>query len=307
MTTRSTPPTDRSPPVPPAPPGPVPAPLVPPPDFEERAAALGIEFEPGDIEKLGLFLALLLETNKTHNLTAITDPADAWSKHILDALTLVGPIMALSEAPADSGAEPGDGAGPPGETPGQRHPQPKASVSRPDLSIIDVGSGGGLPAIPLAIVLSTVRFTLLEATGKKVEFLTRASAVLGLGNVRVIHGRAERIGQEHRVHRESYDGATARALGHLAVVAELTAPLVRPHGVVLAVKGAKADQEIEEARKAFGMLGVRHLETIPTPTGRVVVLEKTTRTPRLYPRKDGEPKRTPLGVQRARSSEPDAG
>jgi 16S rRNA (guanine527-N7)-methyltransferase len=121
--------------------------------------------------------------------------------------------------------------------------------------------------------------------------------VLDLRNVRVINDRSERIGQEHKIHREKYDGATARALGHLAVVAELTAPLVKPHGVVLAVKGAKAEQEIEEAHKAFGMLGLRHVDTLTTPTGRIVVLEKTTRTPRLYPRKDGEPKRKPLGIK----------
>lgn len=263
-----------------------PPPALPAPeDFAARASELGIEFEPGDVERLGQFLAMMLEENKTHNLTAITDPAEAWTKHILDALTLVGPIMGLSEPPAEAGGEPTE------------EPLPPAPRDTP-LSVIDVGSGGGVPAIPLAIVLPDVRFTLLEATGKKADFLSRVARTLKLANVRVLNDRSERIGQEHKIHREKYDAATARALGHLAVVAELTGPLVRPHGVVLAVKGAKADQEIEEAHKAFGMLGLRHLDTLITPTGRIVVLEKTTRTPRLYPRKDGEPKRTPLGIKR---------
>jgi 16S rRNA (guanine527-N7)-methyltransferase len=273
----------------PAAPTPPPEPLAPPADFVDRARELGVEFEPGDLERLGRFLALLLDANKTHNLTAITDPAEAWTRHILDALTLVGPIAALSEPPAQAGGEAGADSPDPGENP-ERSDAP--------LSIIDIGSGGGVPAIPLAIVLPDVRFTLLEATGKKVEFLARAIDILGLRNARVLSGRAERVGQEHKVHREKYDAATARALGHLAIVAELAGPLVTPGGVVLAVKGAKADQEVEEAHKACGMLGLRHVQTLPTPTGRIVVLEKTTRTPRLYPRKDGEPKRTPLGVPR---------
>jgi len=117
----------------------------------------------------------------------------------------------------------------------------------------------------------------------------------------VICGRAEAIGQDHRLHREVYDAAIARALGRLVVLAELTLPLVRPGGVVLAVKGAKAEEELAEAGKAIGLLGGRYASTLETPTGRVVVLEKASRTPRLYPRKDGEPKRSPLGVERPKS------
>jgi 16S rRNA (guanine527-N7)-methyltransferase len=90
----------------------------------------------------------------------------------------------------------------------------------------------------------------------------------------------------------------ARALGHLTVVCELCAPLVRPGGIVVAVKGEKAEQELSEAAKALGLLGLRHVQTLETPTGRLVLLEKTTRTPRTYPRRPGEPARVPLGVER---------
>jgi len=241
---------------------------IPPETFHEGVRGLGIEFEPGDVERLGRFLGLLLEANKTTNLTAITEPAQAWTKHVLDALTIV-PVLASQQAK----------------------------------SVIDVGSGGGVPAIPLAIVMPDVKFTLLEATGKKVEFLNRAIAALDLSNARVLQGRAEAIGQDHKQHREQYDAAIARALGHLAVVIELCGPLVKPtpdHGLVIAVKGAKAEQELEESGKALGLVGLRHLRTIETPTGRLVVLEKTTRTPRLYPRRDGEPARVPLGVPRTK-------
>lgn len=242
--------------------------VEPPREFLVGAAELGVEFEPSDVDRLGRFLARLLHANQTTNLTAITDPAAAWMKHILDAMTLV-PVVASMEPAA-----------------GER------------VRVIDVGSGGGVPALPLAIVLPGVDFTLVEATGKKAAFLRETAEAIGLGNVSVLQDRAERIGQDHKVHRERYDAATARALGHLAVVAELCGPLVRPGGYVLAVKGARAEAELEESAKALGMVGLRHSETILTPTGRIVVLEKTIRTPRGYPRKDGEPARLPLGVPR---------
>lgn len=244
----------------------------PTPAFLAAAEDLGIAFEPTDLPRLQQFLELLLTVNQSTNLTAITDPGEAWMRHILDALTLI---------PALASIEP--------------------SEHRAHVSVVDVGSGGGVPAIPLAIVMPEVRFTLVEATGKKVAFLRSAAAALALENVTVLQDRAERLGQDHKAHREKYDAAMARAVGHLAVLAELCGPLVRPAGFVLAVKGAKAEQELEEAAKAFGLIGLRHAETIATPTGRIVVLEKSTRTPRTYPRRDGEPARTPLGLPRTGS------
>ncbi|MBX3407044.1 MAG: 16S rRNA (guanine(527)-N(7))-methyltransferase RsmG [Phycisphaeraceae bacterium] len=253
-------------------------PLAPTPEFLAMAAELGIEFEPGDLERLGLFLALLLRANELTNLTAITDPAQAWVKHIFDALTLV-PVLAS--------IEPAEGRG------GATH-----------LRIIDVGSGGGVPALPLAIVMPEAKFTLLEATGKKCEFLRSAAAALSLKNVEVIQGRAETVAHHRgskndgRINsrREVYDAAIARALGHLAVLVELLGAFARPGGFVLAVKGAKAEQELTESAKAMGVMGLRHAETVQTPTGRIVVLEKASRTPRDYPRKDGEPSRKPIGI-----------
>lgn len=262
-------------------PTPLPDPLPPAPGFADQAAALGIEFEAGDLERLGLYLALLLETNKQFNLTAITDPAEAWTRHILDSLTL---IPLLAEAPEGG-------------------------------TVIDVGSGGGLPGLPLAITMPHLRFTLLEATGKKVAFLRDAAAALGLANVEVVQGRAEELGQDRgrrveaagrteREHsrRESYDVAVARAVGPMAVIAELTVPLVKVGGQVLLIKGQRAEEELAEAKQALYLLHAHHAGTVDTPTGRVVVLEKARPTPRAYPRKSGEPKRAPLGKKEPRSA-----
>lgn len=249
------------------------APLEPPADFLAAAESLGIAFDPGDLERLGRYLALLLEANRTHNLTAITDLHEAWHRHILDAITLVPFIAEMFASMPEERPAPG----------AQR------------LRLIDIGSGGGVPGIPLAIVLPEVHVTLLEATGKKAQFLARAVADLGLSNADVVNDRAERVGHDP-AHRARYDAAIARAVGHLAVVAELALPLVRPRGLVLAVKGAKADQELAEAAGALALLNAHHVLTHQTPTGRIVVLRKDAATPRTYPRRDGEPKRKPLGL-----------
>ncbi len=233
--------------------------IEPTEEFLAAAGAWGIAFDPGDLDRLGTLLALLLEANTRFNLTAITDPAEAWMKHAFDSLTLLPWI---------------DGAG--------------------ARRVIDVGSGGGFPGLALAIVLPGIAFTLLEASGKKADFLRAAAAELGLANVSVIAERAETAGRDG-AHRESHDAATARAIGHLAVLLELASPLVCVGGQVLAIKGAKADQEIEESAQAMSLLHCRVVETNRTPTGTVVVIEKTGRTPKTYPRRPGEPKRCPLG------------
>jgi len=234
------------------------------------AAELGIEFEASDLAKLGHYLACMLKFNETTNLTAITDPAAAWKRHILDSLTLA-PLIA--ELP--------DGSG-----------------------VIDVGTGGGLPGIPIAVCFPGVRVTLLEATGKKAEFLRRVCAAVGLANVSVLAERAETAGNDRGAktstgreggYREMFDVATARAVGRLNVLAELVLPFVKVGGCAALIKGEKAAEELEEAEHVISELGGSHSGTIDTPTGRIVVLDKVKQTPRMYPRADGEPKRAPVG------------
>ena len=257
-----------------------------PSDVRDALDAMGLELEPREVEQLRAFLGMLLGANETTNLTAITEPAAAWKKHILDALTLV---------PALSSIEPSE---PGGED--EERPIGSDNAGTRPVRVIDIGSGGGVPALPLAIVLPTHDFTLVESTGKKARFLEAAVNALGLTNAHVRAERAETLGQD-RAMRERFDAAMARALGHLAVVCELTSAFVRPGGAVLAVKGEKADVELEECsggKGALGLLGLRHVQTHPTPTGRLVILEKTTRTPRTYPRRPGEPARVPLGLAR---------
>ncbi len=254
-------------------------PITPPGDIDERARAIGLRFEPGEVERLGRYLALLLETNRTINLTAIRDPEDAWTRHLLDSLTLV-PIL--------------DDAAPGAGTPAR---------------VIDVGSGGGLPGLPLAICRPDCSFTLLDSTAKKCDFLEHCARELDLSNVRVVCARAEQAGHDRGKKidrggescregalRESFDLVTARAVGRLATLLELTVPFARVGGLCALTKGQKADEELHEAKGAMRLLHAAHAGTVDTPTGRVVVFEKLRPTPKNYPRPAGEPKRKPLGT-----------
>jgi len=147
----------------------------------------------------------------------------------------------------------------------------------------------------LAIALPRLEVTCLEATGKKAAFLREVGRELGLENLRVVQARAEAAGRDPG-HRGRYDAATARALGRLNVAAELVTPLLKVGGLGLFIKGAMAEEEVGEARAALHLLHVAHAGTVPTPTGRIVILERRRATPRAYPRADGVPKKSPLGV-----------
>ncbi len=242
-------------------------PLAPMPDFTDQLDFLAIELDPTETHQLGRYLALLLWMNQRMNLTAIRDPHDAWTKHIIDSLTLI-PLIASADA----------------------------------CTVIDIGSGGGLPGIPLAITMPDVHFTLLEATRKKAAFLEQVINRMHLSNVTIINDRAESAGQDRDHFRERFDVAIARAVGSLPVLVELAVPFVREHGTVLAIKGEKAMEELEAARDALHALHCHHVDTRSTPTGRIVIIEKQRRTPRLYPRSPGEPKRAPIGGKRPRGS-----
>jgi 16S rRNA (guanine527-N7)-methyltransferase len=244
--------------------------LRPTDEFIAATKAMGLELEEADLTKLGSYLAMLLEMNERMNLTAITEPAAAWMRHAFDALTLVGHLAGIEE---DVAAERGV-----------------------PMRVVDVGSGGGVPGVPLAIVMPSVRFTLLEPTGKKAEFLRHVVSTLGLKNAEVVCDRAERAAGDRATYRELFDAAVVRAVGHVSEIAELCVGFVRVGGAVLAIKGQRAEQEVQEAQKALATLLLDHAGTSATPTGQIVAMVKTQRTPRIYPRHDGEPKRRPLGL-----------
>ncbi len=234
---------------------------TPPAVFHEACKTVGFEIPESEIQQLGRYLDLLLETNKQFNLTAITDPDEAWMRHILDSLSL---LPHLGEAK----------------------------------TVIDIGSGGGLPGIPLAIARPDLRVTLLEATGKKAGFLRQAIADLRLDHVQVVNDRAERVGQQSK-YRQKFDRVIARAVGPLNVMLEYTMPLAAVGGSVLAMKGRKAAEELEQAGDAIMILGGGQIHVYQAMPGVwedavIVEIEKAQSTPRAYPRLPGVPKQSPL-------------
>ena len=165
------------------------------------------------------------------------------------------------------------------------------------LRVIDVGSGGGLPGLPLKLARPELRLTLLEANQRKAAFLVQATAQLGLRDVEVVALRAEDAGREAR-HREAYDFALARALAPMRVLVELCLPFVAVGGRLLAMK-ADALAEAEAARGVIERLGGELVAVTPAASearslGQVVVVGKVRATPPEYPRRAGVPGRRPL-------------
>jgi len=209
----------------------------------------------------------LMEWNRRFNLTAITDRQGVLVRHFLDSLSC---LKALPPSQLAAGAR-----------------------------VIDVGSGAGFPGVPLKIVCPEMRLTLLEATRKKVSFLSHVVDVLGLTDVEVVHGRAEELGHDPD-HREGYDWALARAVAEMATLAEYLLPLVRVGGAALSQKGADAVGEVHQAEGAIAALGGRVRRLVPVElrglaeTRYLVTIDKIAATPQNYPRRPGVPKKRPL-------------
>src|ERR1700694_5149980 len=160
----------------------------------------------------------------------------------------------------------------------------------------DVGSGGGLPGLPLKIARPGLSLTLIEADQAKAAFLVQACATLALEGVEVLARRAEEVGQDP-LYRESFDVAVARALAPMPVLAELCLPLVRVGGRLLAQKTESED--LGDARHAIAAVGGALHGVVEAPSaarnaGTVIIVDKVRATPPIYPRRPGVPIRKPL-------------
>lgn len=163
-------------------------------------------------------------------------------------------------------------------------------------TLVDVGSGGGLPGLPLKVARPDLAVTLIESDQAKAAFLVQACARLGLQDVDVLARRAEEVGHDER-YREAFDVATARALAPMPSLVELCLPLVRVGGRLLAQKTDK--EELERAARAIELLGgsldsVKAAPSGARRSGTVVVVAKVRTTPSRYPRRAGVPSRKPL-------------
>lgn len=168
-------------------------------------------------------------------------------------------------------------------------------------SILDLGTGGGFPCLPLAVALPKSHFTAVDGRQKSVDFVARMAESIGLTNVETIHSRIEDLGQD-KSHREKYDLVLCRALSSVRVLAEYTLPLTKNNGWSFYYKGPKLDEEIAEASNAFKVLGVdtNNIEIyrllppeIPFERNFICIL-KSDSVPAKYPRKSGTPLSKPL-------------
>jgi len=247
----------------------------------EGVRKLGLNLTPDQVVMFQRYRDELIAWRSRVNLTAITDDEGIQTKHFLDSLSCLVAVSAVRSTPSSA-------------------PTPlEACPLKPDTRLIDVGSGAGFPGLPLKIICPAVKLTLLEATGKKIEFLKHMVALLDLRGVTVIKGRAEELGHSPD-HRERYDWAVARAVAEMPTLAEYLLPLVRIGGRALAQKGEDAPAEVSAAGRAIAHLGGRLNRLVPVEltgiaeTRYLVIVDKVAATPTKHPRRPGMPEKHPL-------------
>ena len=206
---------------------------------------------------------MLLEKNQVMNLTAITQPQDVATLHMLDCAALLGRADFTGK------------------------------------TLIDVGTGAGFPGMALKILVPSLEVTLLDSLNKRLDWLQETAQALDLKGVRTLHQRAEEAGLDPQF-RERFDFSAARAVAGLRLLCELCLPFVKVGGFFLAMKGAGSGQELEEALPAISRLGGRaegffdyaipHTEVVH----RVIFIKKTASTPEIYPRRWAKIQKNPL-------------
>lgn len=232
--------------------------------FAQWARQLGLSLTTEQLSQFAIYEALLLEWNDLISLTAIRDPHQVRIRHFLDSISCVTVTGSLAHC-----------------------------------SLVDVGTGGGFPGLPLKILFPTLRLTLVESVLKKCRFLDHVIAELGMKDAIVINGRAEEIGQEI-AHRERYDWAVARAVAELRLLVEYLLPLSKVGGHALALKGDSAPAELLAAQAAIARLGGGEaaITTVQIPetekTHYLVCIPKERQTEPRYPRRVGIPAKRPL-------------
>lgn len=226
------------------------------------AASFGVALDETALTRFDLYAGMLRDWNEKINLTAITVPEEIVVKHFADSLSVLQTVKIPQNA-----------------------------------TLIDVGTGAGFPGLALKIARPDLCVTLLDSTKKKLMVLAHISDALGL-SVDLLHLRAEEAGRQPAL-REQFDFATARAVANLRELAEYCLPFVKVGGRFLAMKSAKTDAELEEAKAAIRLLGgktaaVHTVELSEAGERTVVELEKVSPTPALYPRPSTKIARFPL-------------
>lgn len=225
-----------------------------------------VELSDDQTARLKTWCEAFLTLNAEINLSAARDFDTLWSRHVEDSLQL----MKLPEV-------------------------------RAARSIMDLGTGGGFPGVPLAICRPEVPVFLLDSVQKKLRAIGALADECGVKNVELLAGRAEDLAHDPEL-RFRHDLVVARAVAPLPVLVELAAAFVRPGGHLIAMKGTDVEREVEDARGAMGMMGLGKIRIIPYPMGsltfHLVVMEALKKAPSNLPRGVGIPAQRPLSGPR---------
>ena len=232
--------------------------------LEEGFSRLKLPYNKDIDSKFLIYRNLLKEWNKKINITSIEDDEEIYIKHFLDS------VLLLNENNINE-----------------------------KKTMIDVGTGGGFPGLPLKIVNGNYKITLLDSLRKRIDFLSEVTKALGLKDVNLIHGRAEDYGQ-NKDHRECYDICVSRAVAPLNVLSEYCIPFVKIGGYFAAFKSDNISQEISNSDNAIKKLGgkIKEIKEISIPATdiirKIVIIEKIDTTKIKYPRKAGKASKDPL-------------
>lgn len=214
--------------------------------------------------KFDTYYKLLVEWNKKINLTAITQEDDVALKHFLDSLNAN-----------------------------------ECGIIKDKMSVIDIGTGAGFPGIPLKINNPSIELTLVDSLNKRILFLNEVISALKLDKTQTVHSRAEDLGKNAK-YREKYDICVSRAVANLATLSELCLPFVKCGGYFVSLKGPKASEELEAAKKAISLLGGEFCRTVNYNISEtdlnhnVIIIKKISHTSTKYPRKAPKPSKEPL-------------
>jgi 16S rRNA (guanine527-N7)-methyltransferase len=231
------------------------------------AVRLGLRLSPEQLQQFDIYYHELVDWNKRINLTAITGYEDVQINHFLDSLTIV-----LAWQP---------------------------SAGEPVPQVIDVGTGGGVPGIPLKIAFPQIRLVLLEATAKKAAFLHHLRDQLKLEDMEIMVGRAEELAHNPQ-YREGFSLVLSRAVAPLPTLAELTLPFCAVGGSVVVHKKGGMEEELKKATLAIATCGgkLREVRAVDLPEfsdqRQLVVIDKVSATPEQYPRRPGIPRKRPI-------------
>ncbi|MGI6095931.1 MAG: 16S rRNA (guanine(527)-N(7))-methyltransferase RsmG [Lachnospiraceae bacterium] len=234
--------------------------------LEKSCRELGIALSEQQKKQFIQYYELLTEWNKVMNLTGITQWEEVQMKHFVDSLSIVK-----------------------GMDMSQIH------------TLVDVGTGAGFPGVPIKIVFPHIRVVLLDSLNKRLKFLQEVIDQLSLKEIETVHGRAEDIAKKPE-YRDRFDLSVSRAVSRLCSLSEYCLPFVRQGGYFVSYKGGKAEEEIQESKKAISVLGGKLERVIEFSfedqteniERSLVMIKKIKATPKKYPRKAGLPTKEPI-------------